>query len=712
MQSLKQRIEAVVRAASPNTLRVMDMVKRLGLRPSQRRLVRHALRELTREGKLHRFKGSRYGIPSAPKILTGTLEIAAKGYGFVRVHTREGTERTPDIFIARRNLATAVHGDTVSVRMIRRPGQKAEGRVIEVLQRCRATLVGQFHHAKRGGIVTPRDQRISRPVIVPQPPARLHVKNGDWVVVKITDWGSDGGSLTGAVAEVLGDKQTLLTDVLLVVRDYGVEPEFPKSVLRAAHEVAGVIAPEEVARRQDFRTLRSVTIDPVDAKDFDDALSIEVLENGVFRLGVHIADVSHYVAEGSGIDEEAQERGTSIYPVDRVIPMLPDVLSSNVCSLRPEEDRLTMSVMIDIEPSGRVRDYRFYEAIIRSRFRMTYEEVEAIFDRSDPWILSKYQSVQEDLLALKALSDRLRQVRTARGSLDLDMPETEVLFNSAGEVVDVRRKIRLASHRLVEECMVLANEVVAQHLFWLKIPSLYRVHEKPAREKLERLVPLLATFGITFRPSRGNIVEQLQGVLTRAEHLPHGYMIRRLILRAMMRAQYSAENKGHFGIASGCYTHFTSPIRRYPDLVVHRILRESMRGKELPEDRQQELAHALPAIAQVATEREERADAIETEALLVKSLEFMQAFLGEEFEATVSGVANYGVYVELDRYPVEGLIHQRTLPADAYEYDEERLVLKGRKRGFTFVLGKRVLVLLERVDLVNRRMDFGFRKML
>ena len=712
MQSLKQRVEAVLRSASPRTLRVMDIVKRLGLRPGQRRLVRHALRELSREGKVHRFKAQRYGILDAPEIVTGKLEIAAKGYGFVRVHSREGVERMADVFIARRNLATGVHGDTVAVRMIRRPGEKPEGRVVEVLARGRAILVGQFQYAKRGGIVIARDQRIGRHVVVSQPPARLHVENGAWVVVKITDWTSGRDPLLGTIVEVLGDKKMPLTDVLLVVRDYGVQPEFPKAVLRAAREVATAIAPEELARRQDFRPLRAITIDPVDAKDFDDALSIEVLENGVFRLGVHIADVSHYVAEGSLIDKEARERGTSIYPVDRVIPMLPDALSNTICSLRPDEDRLTMSVIIDVDSNGQVRDYRFYEAIIRSRFRMTYEEVEAVFDRSDPWILSKYQSVQDDLLALKALSDRLRQVRAARGSLDLDMPETEVIFNSAGQVVDVKRKIRLASHRLVEECMVLANEVVAQHLFWLKIPSLYRVHEKPAREKLERMVPILANLGITLRPSRGKIVEQLQAVLTRAEHLAHGYMIRRLILRAMMRAQYSAENKGHFGIASACYTHFTSPIRRYPDLVVHRILRESMHQRQLTDDRQQELAQGLPAIAQLATDREDRADVIEREAMLVKSLEFMHAFLGEEFEATVSGVANHGVYVELDQYAVEGLIPLRNLPSDSYEYDEERLLLKARKRGITFVLGQRVLVSLERVDLVNRRMDFGFQKIL
>jgi ribonuclease R len=712
VKSLRAQVEVVLRSASPRTVRVMDIVRQLGLRPDQRRLVRRVLRELVREGKLYQFTGRRYGIIGAPEIVTGTLEIAAKGYGFVRVHSHKETERMADVFIARRNLGTAMHGDTVAVRVVRREGEKPEGRVVEVLERGRTTLVGQFHYAKRGGVVIPRDQRFGRSVIISQVPRRLGVKNGDWVVVKILEWTSGRDPLLGTIVEVLGDEQMAPTDILLVVRDYGVEIEFPDAVIQAARQVATPITPEELTRRQDFRQLRTVTIDPVGAKDFDDALSIEVLENGIYRLGVHIADVSHYVTEGSAVDEEALERGTSIYPVDRVIPMLPDVLSSNMCSLRPDEDRLTLSVIIDVDPNGQVRDYRFYEAVIRSRFRMTYEEVEAIFDRSDPWILSKYQSVQEDLFALKVLSDLLRQVRSERGSLDLDVPETEVLFNSVGQVVDVRRKIRLASHRLVEECMVLANEVVAQHLYWLKIPSLYRVHEKPAHEKLERLVPILANLGITYRPSRGNVVAQLQSVLAQAEQLPHGYMVRRLVLRAMMRAQYSAENKGHFGIASSCYTHFTSPIRRYPDLVVHRILRASMRRGGLTEDRQQELEQRMPVIAALATDREERADAIEMEAILVKLLEFMQAFLGEEFEGTVSGVANYGVFVEVDRYPVEGLVPLRNLPGDSYEYDADRLLLKARKRGISFALGRRVLVTLERVDLVNRRMDFGFIKIL
>jgi len=493
---------------------------------------------------------------------------------------------------------------------------------------------------------------------------------------------------------------------------------FPEEVEGETERFAAPASAAELARRRDLRGLRIVTIDPATAKDFDDALSIERIGGGRahgksaaarWRLKVHIADVSYFIREGGEIDREAFERGTSIYPVDRVVPMLPERLSSDLCSLRPGEDRLAMTVEAEIDERGSVVRSNAYRSIIHSRHRLTYEEVQAVFDGSDPQTTARLADIAETLRELRDLARVLRARRIERGALDLDIPEVRVVFDGRGAPCDVRHAARLESHQVVEECMLLANEVVARRLTAAGRPMIYRVHEPAPAAQLERLEPMLKCFGIRANLSRGALAQaEIQSALEQAERLPAGHILRRLILRAMARAHYSPRNAGHFGLASACYCHFTSPIRRYPDLTVHRALGRMIDQPEPPGDAESEaLLDDLETIARQSSDLERRAQQIEWDTTELKALEFMEEHLGGEFDGYVCGVQPYGLYVELDPYPVEGLIPLRGLPDDYYEIDELGTRLSGRRAGRQFRLASRVRVRIERIDLVALQMDLS-----
>lgn len=711
---LEEQILNFLRLSPRQSFHLNELLRQLQLKKGERRQLRQVLKRMVREGKIALYRNKHYGLPrQGDEEISGIVEFSGNST-LIRLISRPDLNLPEVLPVRRSEIGSAMQGDKVALKLIRGRKRNSPLKVIitRVVERGRKVLVGRFQFYNRNsGIVIPRDTRLKRNVIIRHIPPKCKVQNDDWVVVRLVEYPVAPEPLVGEIKEVIGAEDKPGVDIYLIIRDYGVEPKFSPAVLHEAKELPLKLMPEEIAERRDLRKLKTFTIDPVTAKDFDDALSIERLSGGIFRLGVHIADVSYYVKPGTKLDKEARDRGTSIYPVDRVVPMLPEQLSNHICSLRPDEDHATFSVFMDIAPDGEVIRSEMIPSIIRSAHRLTYEEVEAIYDGSDRWITSRYADIIKELTYLFELTPILIKRRDQMGRLDLDIPEGEVIFNSAGEVIDLRRRPRLFSHRVVEEAMLLANETVARHITDLHLPCIYRVHEPPDQEKLELLIPIFLTFGIDIgRGTKTLTAYKLQRVLAASEHTNWGWIVRRLILRSLKHAVYSAENKGHYGIATDCYTHFTSPIRRYPDVIVHRILREAIKGKR-PTGKV--IAHweaELPEIASLATRREQRAEDIEREAFLVKSLEYMKHHLGEEFEGTISGVSPWGFYVELDLYPVEGLVAVRSLTDDVYRYNERELILSGLRRQKKIRLGDRVLVMVERVDIEKRHIDFKLLK--
>lgn len=739
MEELRAKILDFLAANPHRAVSLNELAKLLGLPAADKRRLRAVLRQLIAEKRVEKLRGRHYRLPSRKDLISGILRVSSKGFGFV-VPDDEYIAASPDapsIYVPLRRMGDALHGDRVLVRIRSHRGESPEGQIVEVLERGTREVVGTFYHTRHGGRVLPRNERFTRIVVTPRPPAALDVHDGDIVVAEIVEWTPASQPLIGRVREKLGDDTTPGIDVTVIIREAGVEPDFPPPVIAEAEHLPRTIPPEEIRRRRDFRDIVTFTMDGQHAKDFDDALSIEKLSNGHWLLGVHIADVSWYVREGSLLDREAYDRATSIYPVDRVVPMLPERLSNDLCSLRPNEDRLTMSCLMEVDKRGRVGRYWICEGIIRSRHRLIYEEVQQFMEgKAPPAFARELEPIRKDLEMLYEVRSVLTAMRHRRGALDLDIPETEIVFAADGSVADVVRRERLEAHRVVEEAMILANEVIASHLFNLRVPSIYRVHEEPDIEKLRQLMPVLAQLGVRF-PAKGDITpEALQVALKKSEELPSGHIARRLILRAMMRAHYCEENVGHYGLASTCYTHFTSPIRRYPDLIVHRILRETLdagapshgiyspphdpevdaerepvhasRGKRILSPRRMEHWDLfLPAAARHCSERERRAEEIENRATTAKSLEYMLQHLGDHFEGTITSVVTWGFFVELKEKPIEGLVHIRRLEDDFYEYDEERMVLVGRHTGKVFRMGQQVVVAVDRVDLAALELDFS-----
>jgi ribonuclease R len=746
LNDLKEEIRKLLKDSGGRVLKLGDIIRILGIGPEERRTVRRILKELETEGDTARLRGHSYVSGSATKVIEGKLVVTRKGFGFVipDVGSPEA-DQVGDIYVSRKAMGDAMNNDRVHVRLLpTRPpvagltGMRREGRIMDVVERANSKIAGVYFPTRRGGNVIPHDTTIGRTITVPHPPAKLNVQEGAFVLAEITLWTASTEPLLGKVVEVLGYPEDTGIDVTLIVRAAGVDPEFPAAVLREAEAVPMEIPAEEAARRTDFRDIATFTMDGPTAKDFDDALSIERLENGKLRLGVHIADVSHYVQENSPLDLEALERGTSIYPVDRVIPMLPEKLSNGICSLRPNEDRLTLSCLMDIDDQGRVSNYSVHEGIIRSRHRLIYEQVQDLTDgKAEPAIARELGDIIPELEDLYRLRKILTAMRLRRGSLDLDVPETEIQFDDEGNVSNVVRRSRLEAHRVVEECMLIANEVVATHLYNLHVPSVYRVHEDPDLDKLRNLQPVLAHLGVRF-PARKDIdAFAIQTAIEKSSATAAGSIARRLILRSMMRARYLDENLGHYGLGSACYTHFTSPIRRYPDLLVHRLLRETLqngaaakgkyrppafgasldeepvkfeggrRGASLPPERYRHWEQRLPQWTRHSSERERRAELIEREAIAAKSVEYMRKFIGETFSGMLTAVTNFGFFVELDDIPVEGLVHMTNLNDDYYEFDTEHMRLVGRDSGRVFKLGDRVVVQVESASVATTELNFA-----
>ena len=660
---------------------------------------RDHLKALAASGELYKVKGARYAPPEKINLVTGTISVNRRGAGFVSPE-RGGD----DVYVPAGELGTACHGDRVVVRLAGRRRGRVEASVVRVLDRARNSFVGTAKLTGKFFLVHPDDPRFFRDIFVPLEDAQA--EDGDKVVVEISDWGSHTSAPTGTIVENLGKVGDPGQDVLILVRNSGIETEFPRAVEAAADKIPEKIPPKEVKRRVDLRDREVVTIDPPTAKDFDDALSIQSLQDGNFELGIHIADVSHYVRQDDPIDREAQRRGTSVYLVDRVIPMLPEVLSNGVCSLNPHVDRLAQSVLATVTPRGRVVSYRVEDTVIRSSERLAYEEVQAYFDGGP--VDEKVESVKSSLDSLRSLALVLNGKRQRRGALDFDLPTSRVLLDEKGYPVDIQKVVRVEANRLVEEFMLLANELIAKTIKQARIPGVYRVHEEPKEEKLDDLVTQIGPFGYTIYEDGDGTTppKELQRILQQAQGQPEEYVVHSLVLRSLMRARYDIFPLGHYGLALKDYTHFTSPIRRYPDLLVHRILRVLRGVYKRPFSGESRWREWLEDAAVHSSERERAAEGLERDSIELKKIQFMERHVGDVFEGIVSGVETFGFFVELLDYHVSGLVHINNLADDYYEYREEEFSLVGSTSGRKFSLGDRLQVQVMAVKKELRQIDF------
>ncbi len=671
-----------------------EIAKALRIPTNDYRRFKRMLAGLERAGKIYRVKGHRFGVPESMELTPGVISITKSGDGFVRSDSGGS-----DLFVPGQQLATAMDGDRVVARIEARPRDRNPvARVIKILERARETIVGTFHGAGRLDFVVPMDGRLIKDVLIPEG-ASGEAEDGDIVVVRIESYGEGRLGPVGLVEKVLGALTDPGVDVLAVGHGFGVSFDFPPSVTEAAAEAARLGMDEPGANRVDRTDLLVFIIDPADAKDHDDALSIIDLGDNRFEVGVHIADVSHFVEEGGEVDLEAVSRGTSVYLVDRTVPMLPEVLSAEVCSLQEGQVRFAVSLFMTVDFSGRVYSRRYERTMIRCTHGFAYEDVQEVLDGEG--------SVGADAdAAIRRLDDiarAVRDVRLGRGALDFDLPEAKVILDERGIPVDIQRRERLESHRLVEDFMILANETVAEDLHTKKIPALYRIHEPPPEGKVEELRELLGRLGHGLSQRKALMPRDLQGLLRAVEGKPEADLVSNVVLRSLTKARYDPDNLGHFGLASEAYLHFTSPIRRYPDLMVHREVIASLVEGEPARDWNPD---ELRSLADRTSMREQSAVRAERASVAMKKVEFMERHLGEDFDGRISGVAAFGFFVTLDRYFVDGLVHVNSLRDDFYRLNAEAHALIGERGRRRFRLGDRVSVQVARVDKEARQVDF------
>lgn len=659
--------------------------------------LRRLLRRLERSGRVYRGRGRRYSLPRRINLVVGRLEITRAGHGFVVPDEVKG-----DVFVPAPQLGDAQAGDRVVVRVEkRRRGRNPEGSIVRVLERARTQVVGVYHRRGRFAYLVPEEGTLRRDVFLAAGP-QTGARDGDVVVARIVDWGGDHHDPVGEVTEVLGRPGDPGVDILAIVHAHELRSDFPAEAAGAARQQArrGISA-SELAAREDYRDLAVFTIDPVDAKDHDDALSIQRLDSDSWSVGVHIADVSHYVPPGSEIDQEALERATSVYLVDRVLPMLPEELSADLCSLRPGADRLTVSAWLLLDATAAVKSVRYAAGVIRSQKALSYEEAQEIIDGKG----RSPEELRRSLVELRDLALHLRRRRLTRGGLDFDLPEARVIVNAAGEPTQIQRLLRLESHQLIEEFMILVNQSVARLAERKALPFLYRIHEPPDPDRLERLREFLAGLGLKLPKAAERSPRALQRLLEQVDGRPEEAVVSTLVLRSMKQARYSAKLEGHFGLGLRAYSHFTSPIRRYPDLVVHRVLGSAVlgRGKLDPA-----LADRLGTVAERASQREREAVEAERDSVELKKMEYMERHVGDEFAGTISGVKAFGFFVMVDEVLVEGLVHVSELEDDYYRFVEEEYSLVGEGRRRRFRLGDRVRVQVVRVERGARQLDLRF----
>lgn len=701
LEERKERIVAFMRDKAYKPLLFKELLMVLDVPEKDIELFTQVIDELEEEGRIFKTHGKRYGVPTRLNLVTGRIQGHERGYGFLI----PDDELMEDVFIPADSLNGAMHNDRVVARVNKKSStdRRMEGEIIRILKRANTTLVGTFENSMSFGFVVPDNKRISGDIFVSKSEFQ-GAKKGQKVVVEILKYPEARRNAEGRIIEIIGDRNETGVDILSIIKSYNLEEDFPEDVLNQANSVSETVTEEMIQGRRDLRGLRMVTIDGEDAKDLDDAVSIEILENGNYRLGVHIADVTNYVTENSPLDIEALDRGTSVYLVDRVIPMLPRKLSNGICSLNPHVDRLSFTVIMDIDKNGRVYNHEIFESVINIDERMTYTNVYKILVDNDQELIKRYSHVAPDFYKMQELALILRKKRFQRGAIDFDFDEAKVVLDEKGRPIDVKRYEITIANQIIEEFMLACNETVAEHFFWTNTPFVYRVHEDPDEEKIHNLNEFLYNLGYSIKGINKIHPRALQDLLEKVKGTRHERIISTVMLRSLQKARYSNESTGHFGLAAKYYCHFTSPIRRYPDLIIHRIMKLYLKGG-MSEEKIRQLEGILPEIAKQCSERERGADEAERESEDLKKVEYMKAHEGEIFEGIIANVTSFGMFIELDN-TIEGLVRMSSMEDDYYNYDQTHYCLVGERTRKIYRIGDTVKVILAKADISARKIEF------
>ena len=680
-------------------MKIKELCIVLGVTKQDRPVLEHILLELQEEGKIELSKRGKYSKAES-KNVTGVFTAHQRGFGFVTV---EG--ETEDIFIPGDKVNGAMHMDRVEIAILpTTSGKRKEGAVLKVIERGMKHVVCTYEASENFGFAVPDNTRFGSDIFIPKGKSMGAVA-GHKVVVEVTSYGKKDKKPEGRVVEIIGHINDPGTDILSIVKAYDMPVEFSEKIMHQVENVSKEVTDADMAGRMDLRDWTMVTIDGEDAKDLDDAVSL-FMDGDNYVLGVHIADVSNYVQEHSALDVEALKRGTSVYLVDRVIPMLPHALSNGICSLNEAQNRLTLSCIMTINPKGEVIDHKIAETVIRTNRRMTYTNVKKILEDKDPEVMEEYKELVPMFEKMAELASILRKRRMKRGSIDFDFPETKVILNDKGEPIDIKPYDRNVATKLIEDFMLIANETVASHFFWQEIPFVYRTHENPDTEKIHKLSTFINNFGYSLHIGADEVhPKELQKLLEKIEGTDEEALISRLTLRSMKQARYTTACTGHFGLAASYYCHFTSPIRRYPDLQIHRIIKETLRGR-MNAKRIEHYEGILDEVAKQSSQMERRADEAERETIKLKKCEYMAKHIGEEFEGVISGVTEWGFFVELPN-TVEGLVRVTELKDDFYQFYEDTYELVGEATNKRYKLGQKVKVVVESTDKLMRTIDFA-----
>ena len=695
----KKMIDEFVNSKGYRSMSIKEMAMVLQVPSREKKDFREVLDALAMEGKISiDLKGKIKPLPADVKV--GRYMATQRGFGFVRVENEED-----DIFIPGVHTKGALDGDTVQVLVKKEGGEgkRREGQVLNILERGNSIIVGTYTRSRNFGFVTPDNQKFTKDIYVAKAESKGAV-TGHKVVVEVTDFGDEQRKPEGRVLEILGHVNDPGVDILSVIKAYGLPEEYPDEVMKQIEDIPDEVEESQKAGRADFRDLQTVTIDGEDAKDLDDAITLSK-EGNMYHLGVHIADVSQYVTEGSPLDKEALKRGTSIYLVDRVIPMIPHKLSNGICSLNQGVDRLTLSCMMDINEKGEIVKHKICESVINVTRRMSYTSVHKIVEENDEQERKEYEELIPMFELMYELAEILQAKREKRGSIDFDFPEAKIILDEKGKPIDVKEYERTQANRIIEEFMLAANQTVAEEYFWSELPFVYRTHETPDMEKIQNLALFIENFGYTLKIKEDEIhPKEIQKLMRAIAGKPEEGLIGRLALRSMKQARYTTDCEGHFGLAMKYYCHFTSPIRRYPDLQIHRIIKENLHGG-MKEKRIEHYQKILPEVTEQTSALERRADDAEREVEKMKKAEYMEQFVGKDFEGTISGLTTWGMYVELPN-TIEGMIRVADIPGDYYYYDEDLHRMVGENTGKVYKMGEPLRIIVAGVDKLTRTIDF------
>lgn len=704
MQARKERILAYIKSDGYIPMKRRDLRVMMDVPQEDKPAFEELLQQLIDEGHIFETRKGKLASPKDLQMATGSFIGHARGFGFVTPD--EGGD---DVFIPASETMGAMQKDKVLYKVLHKAekGKKADGVIVKILERGMQRIVGTFEASNKGfGFVVADDKKIAKDIFIPKSYTKGAV-SGHKVVVEIIDYGEDRRNPEGKVVEILGHVNDPGVDILSVIRRYELAVEFPEEVYKEIEHLETEVKEEDKIGREDIRDWLTITIDGEDAKDLDDAVTMKKLGNGNYELGVHIADVSHYVREYTELDKEAYARATSVYLVDRVIPMLPHKLSNGICSLNPHVDRLALSCIMEIDQKGEVIAHRIAETVINSDYRMTYTAVREILEDGTPELMEQYREIIPMLEEMEELRQILGRKRRKRGSVNFDLPESKIILDENGKPVDIKPYERSISTNMIEEFMLVCNETIAENSFWQEMPFMYRSHQEPDEDKLEKMEQFIRGFGYHLRKKDGEIhPREIQKVLREAEGKPEEHIITRMVLRSMMQARYTAENGGHFGLAAKYYCHFTSPIRRYPDLEIHRMIKKMLHG-ELDEKASANYRKKMPDWAKHCSKQERVAEDAERDTDTLKKVEYMADKVGEIYEGIISGVTGWGIYVELPN-TIEGMVALNQLDDDFYEFDDKNMMVYGKRTKKSYRLGDRVLVYVAKVDRMMGTIDFMF----